>query len=110
MMPIEKLFRDAKLYQIYEGTTQIQKLIISRHALGTYEPIMPAIEDVPYAPVDGNGKKKQNISKILPNQKVLKKHGVVVSVDIFTMVMNLQKNVPCVSILKVYSRKYGQNN
>ena len=25
--------RDAKIYQLYEGTTQIQKLIISRHLL-----------------------------------------------------------------------------
>ncbi|CAH1401278.1 unnamed protein product [Nezara viridula] len=29
--PVEKLMRDAKIYQIYEGTTQIQKVIISRH-------------------------------------------------------------------------------
>ncbi|CAH0546060.1 unnamed protein product [Brassicogethes aeneus] len=28
--PVEKLVRDAKIFQIYEGTTQIQKLIISR--------------------------------------------------------------------------------
>ena len=28
--PVEKLMRDAKIYQIYEGTTQIQKLIIVR--------------------------------------------------------------------------------
>lgn len=28
--PVEKLMRDAKIYQIYEGTSQIQKLIISR--------------------------------------------------------------------------------
>jgi acyl-CoA dehydrogenase len=28
--PVEKLMRDAKIYQIYEGTTQIQKLIIQR--------------------------------------------------------------------------------
>lgn len=28
--PVEKLFRDAKIYQIYEGTTQIQKMVISR--------------------------------------------------------------------------------
>ena len=28
--PVEKLMRDAKIYQIYEGTTQIQKLIIMR--------------------------------------------------------------------------------
>ncbi len=28
--PVEKLIRDAKIYQIYEGTTQIQKMIIVR--------------------------------------------------------------------------------
>lgn len=28
--PVEKLMRDAKIYQIYEGTTQIQKVIIAR--------------------------------------------------------------------------------
>lgn len=28
--PVEKLMRDAKVIQIYEGTTQIQRLIISR--------------------------------------------------------------------------------
>ncbi len=28
--PVEKLMRDAKIYQIYEGTTQIQKVIILR--------------------------------------------------------------------------------
>src|SRR5919198_257539 len=28
--PVEKLMRDAKLFQIYEGTSQIQRLVISR--------------------------------------------------------------------------------
>ncbi|KAI4471521.1 medium-chain specific acyl-coa dehydrogenase mitochondrial-related [Holotrichia oblita] len=28
--PVEKLMRDAKIYQIYEGTSQIQRMIISR--------------------------------------------------------------------------------
>lgn len=28
--PVEKLMRDAKIYQIYEGTTQIQQMIIQR--------------------------------------------------------------------------------
>jgi alkylation response protein AidB-like acyl-CoA dehydrogenase len=31
--PVEKLMRDAKIYQIYEGTSQIQRLIISRSIL-----------------------------------------------------------------------------
>ncbi|RKP27519.1 acyl-CoA dehydrogenase/oxidase [Syncephalis pseudoplumigaleata] len=29
--PVEKLMRDAKIFMIYEGTSQIQRLIISRH-------------------------------------------------------------------------------
>lgn len=35
--PVEKLMRDAKIYQIYEGTAQIQRLIISREHLGKYK-------------------------------------------------------------------------
>lgn len=31
--PVEKLMRDAKIYQIYEGTAQIQRLIISRYLI-----------------------------------------------------------------------------
>ncbi len=32
--PMEKLMRDAKLLQIYEGTNEIQRLIISREVIG----------------------------------------------------------------------------
>lgn len=32
--PVEKLMRDAKLMQIYEGTSQIQRMVIAREALG----------------------------------------------------------------------------
>jgi acyl-CoA dehydrogenase len=32
--PVEKLMRDAKLLQIYEGTSQIQRMVIARHILG----------------------------------------------------------------------------
>ncbi|GJQ79028.1 hypothetical protein Trydic_g189 [Trypoxylus dichotomus] len=31
--PVEKLMRDAKIYQIYEGTSQIQRMIISRELI-----------------------------------------------------------------------------
>jgi len=31
--PVERFFRDAKITQIYEGTSQIQKLVIARHLL-----------------------------------------------------------------------------
>jgi glutaryl-CoA dehydrogenase (non-decarboxylating) len=33
--PVERFYRDAKSYQIVEGTSNIQKMIISRHALGS---------------------------------------------------------------------------
>jgi len=41
--PLEKLFRDAKLYQIYEGTSEVQRLILGRHVLSGYEPAMEKI-------------------------------------------------------------------
>ena len=31
--PVEKLMRDAKLLQIYEGTSQIQRVVIAKHLL-----------------------------------------------------------------------------
>ncbi|MFX0154763.1 MAG: acyl-CoA dehydrogenase family protein [Candidatus Hodarchaeota archaeon] len=39
--PVEKLFRDAKLYQIYEGTSEIQRIVISRFVMKKYEHAMP---------------------------------------------------------------------
>jgi acyl-CoA dehydrogenase len=31
--PVEKLMRDAKILQIYEGTSQIQRVVIARNIL-----------------------------------------------------------------------------
>jgi alkylation response protein AidB-like acyl-CoA dehydrogenase len=31
--PVEKLFRDAKITQIYEGTNQIQKMVVAAQIL-----------------------------------------------------------------------------
>jgi alkylation response protein AidB-like acyl-CoA dehydrogenase len=31
---VERLYRDAKITEIYEGTTEIQKIVIARHVLG----------------------------------------------------------------------------
>jgi len=33
--PVERFFRDAKVTQIYEGTSQIQRLVIARALLGS---------------------------------------------------------------------------
>lgn len=45
-LPIEKLLRDTRLYRIYEGTSEIQRIILAGHAMGAYEPVMPALEDL----------------------------------------------------------------
>lgn len=39
--PVEKLMRDAKIYQIYEGTSQIQRLIIARELFADTDKITP---------------------------------------------------------------------
>lgn len=35
-LPVEKLYRDAKIFELYEGTSQIQRLIVSRHLSTLY--------------------------------------------------------------------------
>jgi alkylation response protein AidB-like acyl-CoA dehydrogenase len=35
--PLEKFFRDAKIYQIFEGTAQMQRLVISRMQRTEYQ-------------------------------------------------------------------------
>ena len=37
--PVEKIMRDVKLVQIYEGTSQIQRIVIARHLLRDIEDI-----------------------------------------------------------------------
>jgi acyl-CoA dehydrogenase len=39
--PVEKLMRDAKIFQIYEGTSQIQRLIIARSLMAQAKPLQP---------------------------------------------------------------------
>jgi len=34
--PLEKFFRDAKIYELFEGTAEIQRLVISRMQVGEY--------------------------------------------------------------------------
>ncbi|MEW6187718.1 MAG: acyl-CoA dehydrogenase family protein [Thermodesulfobacteriota bacterium] len=47
MFPIEKLFRDIRLFSIYEGTDEIQRSIVAAQILAGYRPVMPPLEDLP---------------------------------------------------------------
>lgn len=47
MFPIEKLLRDIRLYRIYEGTSEVQRMILAGHVLNAYEPVMPDLADLP---------------------------------------------------------------
>ncbi|QEE15297.1 acyl-CoA dehydrogenase family protein [Promethearchaeum syntrophicum] len=46
--PVEKLLRDIRLLQIYEGTNQVQRMIVLKYLMkGGFQPIMPKMEDLP---------------------------------------------------------------
>ncbi|PKN33007.1 MAG: acyl-CoA dehydrogenase [Deltaproteobacteria bacterium HGW-Deltaproteobacteria-19] len=47
MFPMEKLLRDVRLLKIYEGTSEIQRLILAATVLGSYRPVMPSLHDLP---------------------------------------------------------------
>lgn len=47
MAPIEKLLRDVRLLMIYEGTSEVQRVVVSRFATEGYKPILPSLEDFP---------------------------------------------------------------
>ncbi len=48
--PVEKLMRDAKIMQLYEGTSQIQRLVIARETLLPRRVEEPAAVELPLAP------------------------------------------------------------
>ncbi len=47
MFPIEKLLRDVRLLRIYEGTSEIQRIILADYLLKEYQPSLPPLEDLP---------------------------------------------------------------
>ena len=44
--PLEKFFRDAKIYQIFEGTAQVQRLVVSRMQRTEYQGKMTATDEL----------------------------------------------------------------
>jgi len=62
--PVEKLFRDAKLYQIYEGTSEIQRIVIARFIMKKYQHAMPNLFEIPRVEIDVEEKTKKYKVKI----------------------------------------------
>jgi acyl-CoA dehydrogenase len=53
--PLEKFFRDAKIYQLFEGTAEIQRLVISRMQAREYRERLGFGVEVAAAAINGNG-------------------------------------------------------
>lgn len=47
MFPVEKFLRDIRLYRIYEGTSEVQRMIVSGYVLNGYDPVLPPLEEMP---------------------------------------------------------------
>jgi alkylation response protein AidB-like acyl-CoA dehydrogenase len=52
-VPLEKWFRDAKIYQLFEGTAEIQRLVISRMQAAEYRERLKAGADIAADAVEG---------------------------------------------------------
>src|SRR3954469_6174206 len=52
--PLEKWFRDAKIYQIFEGTAQVQRLVVSRMQRAEYAQRLQAAAEVLEQPPGGS--------------------------------------------------------
>jgi hypothetical protein len=52
--PLEKWFRDAKIYQLFEGTAQVQRLVISRMQARTYQERFAAAAEIAKEAVNGS--------------------------------------------------------
>jgi len=52
--PLEKWFRDAKIYQLFEGTAQVQRLVISRLQARTYQERFAQAAEVAAKAVNGS--------------------------------------------------------
>jgi acyl-CoA dehydrogenase len=69
--PVEKLFRDAKLLQIYEGTSEIQRLVISKFILKQYKHAMPNLFELPREEISVEEKEGESAPKVLQSSEEL---------------------------------------
>ena len=62
MFPVEKILRDVRLLRIYEGTSEVQRVVLGGYLFNQYEAVMPALEDLPIHremdPLEADGRQK----------------------------------------------------
>ena len=58
--PLEKWFRDAKIYQLFEGTAQVQRLVISRMQAREYQERLAAAAEIANAAVAATNRPSDN--------------------------------------------------
>jgi hypothetical protein len=58
--PLEKFFRDAKIYQLFEGTAEIQRLVISRMQARDYRERLGFGAELAAAAANGSGQASAN--------------------------------------------------
>src|SRR4029077_7914290 len=54
--PLEKWFRDAKIYQLFEGTAQAQRLVVSRMQARAYQERFAEAAEIAKQAMNGTGK------------------------------------------------------
>ena len=57
--PLEKWFRDAKIYQLFEGTAQVQRLVISRMQARTYQERFAEAAEIARQAINGVGRQRR---------------------------------------------------
>jgi acyl-CoA dehydrogenase len=97
MYPIEKLLRDVRLLRIYEGTSEVQRVIIAGAVMSQYQPVMPALEDLPCI-----------VKSILWGPTRWNRPGVVVSAAMCITAMTHPMNVRIVSSPNRLSKRRGR--
>jgi acyl-CoA dehydrogenase len=66
MFPIEKIFRDIRLLRIYEGTSEIQHLILAGHLYSAYKPAIPPLSELPVLRAHG---RTEGYEEVVRNRK-----------------------------------------
>jgi acyl-CoA dehydrogenase len=67
--PLEKWFRDAKIYQLFEGTAQVQRLVISRMQAQSYQERFAAAAEIAKDAVATNGAKANGSNGEAPERE-----------------------------------------